>query len=508
MPGIKPKSVIARQQAVIDQLQRRIETLEGEAKPGGPKGMPGIKPKSGRQQTPREKGPREKGPRKKGPRKPRPHGFARLRMTPTHRVEHALESCPECGTGLAGGWGQRTREIIDLPLVPVQVTEHVFIARICPVCEKRRVPKSDLGGAALGKQRLGVNLLSLIAALREKGRLPWRSIQWYLKTVHQLELSLGAIVGAVHQVAQKAQPAVTEIRDRIRASPVVHADETGWREDGVNGYVWTFSTPTERYFLRRGRNKEVVDEALGDSFDGVLVSDFYAAYHHYPGLKQRCWVHLLRDIHDLKILYPQDQELARWAAAVHRIYLAAETFDHPQALDRRRVQQGLERKLLDLCRPYLKNPAAVQGKLCRRMEKHIKELFVFVAEPVVCPRTTTLRNGACGLWWSAAKSAAAPARNRAPTARWPWPPSSAPGPPGDWTLYRPAASCSFPLNSELLPEQSPIFTLFEAPAALEREDTAAAGPRWQRFRSGQRPAAGAMGRRAARGYNGLRKPID
>ena len=378
-------AVIARQQAVIDQLQRRIEILEGEAKPGGPKGMPSIKPKSGRQQTPREKGPREKGPREKGPRKPRPHGFARLRMTPTHRVEHALGSCPECGTGLAGGWGQRTREIIDLPLVPVQVTEHVFIARICPVCEKRRVPKSDLGGAALGKQRLGVNLLSLIAALREKGRLPWRSIQWYLKTVHQLELSLGAIVGAVHQVAQKAQPAVTEIRDRIRASPVVHADETGWREDGVNGYVWTFSTPTERYFLRRGRNKEVVDEALGDSFDGVLVSDFYAAYHHYPGLKQRCWVHLLRDIHDLKVLYPQDQELARWAAAVHRIYLAAETFDHPQARDRRRVQQGLERKLLDLCRPYLKNPAAVQGKLCRRMEKHIKELFVFVAEPDVPP---------------------------------------------------------------------------------------------------------------------------
>ena len=67
---------------------------------------------------------------------------------------------------------------------------------------------------------------------------------------------------------------MTEIRDRIRASPVVHADETGWPEDGVNGYVWTFSTPTERYFLRRGRNKEVVDEALGDSFDGVLVSDF------------------------------------------------------------------------------------------------------------------------------------------------------------------------------------------------------------------------------------------
>ena len=29
------------------------------------------------------------------------------------------------------------------------------------------------------------------------------------------------------------------------------------------------------------------------------------------------------------------------------------------------------------------DPSAVQGKLCRRIERHIKELFVFVAEPDV-----------------------------------------------------------------------------------------------------------------------------
>ena len=148
-------------------MQRRIEILEGEAKPGGPKGMPGIKPNSGRQQTPREK----------GPRKPRPHGFARRRMTPTHRVEHALESCCQCGTGLSGGWAQRTREVIDIPAVPAQVAEHVFIARTCPVCERRWVPSAELEGVVLGRQRLGVNVISLIAALREEGRLPLRAIQ-------------------------------------------------------------------------------------------------------------------------------------------------------------------------------------------------------------------------------------------------------------------------------------------------------------------------------------------
>ena len=60
---------------------------------------------------------------------------------------------------------------------------------------------------------------------------------------------------------------VAEALERIRSSPVVHADETGWRENGVNGYVWTFST--SRYFLRRGRGGEVVDEVLGEEFGGM-----------------------------------------------------------------------------------------------------------------------------------------------------------------------------------------------------------------------------------------------
>ena len=46
---------------------------------------------------------------------------------------------------------------------------------------------------------------------------------------------------------------------------------------------------------------------------------------------------------------------------------------------------GLEKRLLALCRPFLDDPLAVQAKLCRRMERHIKELFVFVADPEVPP---------------------------------------------------------------------------------------------------------------------------
>jgi hypothetical protein len=151
---------------------------------------------------------------------------------------------------------QRTREVIEIPVVPVEVTEHVFVARVCPVCERRRVPKVALNGVVVGQQRWEVNLVSLMVTLREEARLPIRTIQWYLKTVHQLRLSVGGIVQVIHGAARHAQQAAAEVLEQIRASPVVHADETGWRQDGANGYVWTFSTPTERYFLRRGRHRK------------------------------------------------------------------------------------------------------------------------------------------------------------------------------------------------------------------------------------------------------------
>ena len=169
-------AIIAELQAVIERLQRRIAELAGPAKPGDPLRMPGLKAKSGR-----------KPPAQQGPRQQRRHGFARPRLTPTHRVEHVMENCPDCGTHWSGGWIQRTREVIELPVVPVQVTEQVYIARTCPACRRRCTPPAELDGVVLGQQRRGVNLLSLIATLREEGRRPtleyWSAISMLPTTI-------------------------------------------------------------------------------------------------------------------------------------------------------------------------------------------------------------------------------------------------------------------------------------------------------------------------------------
>src|SRR5579884_146429 len=169
----------------------------------------------------------------------------------------------------------------------------------------------------------------------------------------------------------------------MRASPVVHADETGWREAGHNGYAWTFSTPTERYFTHGNRGKEMVDEALGEEFRGVLVSDFYAAYSHYDGWKQRCWAHLLLDIHELRELSPDDASVQRWADALHELFREARAFSHPERAERRTARWAFEARAQAICAPYAEQPEAAQRRLSARVIRHLKELFVFVSEPEV-----------------------------------------------------------------------------------------------------------------------------
>ena len=298
-------------------LEARIAELEGQQKPPAAavkKPEPPSWVKANRPDRPRKE------------RKKRTHGFARLREEPTHRVEHATASCPDCQVPLLDGRVCGSRQVITLPRVRARVTEHLVLERACPKCRKRWTPEPDWNSLTAGRRRVGISVQSEVSVLREECRLPFRVIQRYLKWRFGLRLSVGELVALVRGVAERGREEYDRLRQEIRASPVVYGDETGWREDGRNGYLWSFSTPQVRYFLYRpSRGRTVVEEVLGDEFEGVLVSDFYGAYNVYQGPHQRCWVHLLRDIHKLNEQYPQHQNLAEWSQQVREVYGQART---------------------------------------------------------------------------------------------------------------------------------------------------------------------------------------
>ncbi len=366
----------------IEALETRIVELEGQQKP--------PKDALGEQKPPSwVKANRPARPKKE--RKKRTHGFARRREEPTHRVEHALARCPHCQVTLVGGRVCGRRQVITLPRLRARVTEHVELERTCPQCQQRWAPKPDWSAITVGRQRMGVSVQSEVSVLREECRLPFGVIQRYLKSRYGLHLSVGELVALVRGVAVLGQGAYTQLKQEIRASPVVHGDETGWRENGRNGYLWSFSTPKVRYLLYRpSRAGAVVEEVLGEEFDGVLVSDFYGAYNVYQGPHQRCWVHLLRAMHQLKEQYPQEVTVAAWVQGVREVYDRAQAYPGPDPGVPRVVQQSLrvkqqrryEQELWALCRPYVKTQVAM-SVLCQRVERFLPELFTFVAQPQV-----------------------------------------------------------------------------------------------------------------------------
>ena len=360
---------LAASQAQVATLAARVAELEQRDPPAW------AKPNRPKPQEPRP------------PRNKRQQNFSRRREDPTVVVEHAAACCANCGAALAGGWVRWRRQVIDLPVASARVTEHRVLARRCPDCGRTVTPTLDLSGEVLGRHRVSLGLMAFIALLREQTRLPLGLMQRYLQTVHGLRLSQGELVSILQTVGRQAEAAVTAIRAAIRQSPVVHADETGWREAGQNQYLWSASTPELRYFLVGSRRKEMVEALLGPDFAGVLVTDFYAAYDHYPGPHQRCWIHLLRDIHELRRKHPADVGLARWGRFVHHLYRAAVRAPAPlaslspaaQAAWRRQRQQAYAEVLARHCRPFIGQPVP-QRMLCERILKYLSELFTFLVD--------------------------------------------------------------------------------------------------------------------------------
>lgn len=371
--------------SVVVELRERVSSLEKEnAELRARLGMGGSGVSTPEWVKPNRT---ERRAAERAERKKRKQSFARKRDKATRKVFHALENCPDCGRKLRGGWVSSTRQTIEIPQTPIEIIEHVMITRRCGICGKSHTPKLSVADGVVGKQRVGVRLMSLMATLAIDKRMPLRAIQKLLESLYGVQISLGEITQILHKVAGFARGTLHRILRGIRGSPNVHADETGWREDGINGYLWSLSTDTLRYFhFERSRAGAVARKLLGICFGGVLVCDFYAGYNWYSGPIQRCWVHFLRDLKKLVAAHPDDENVDKWVESVVGLYRVAKKIARRGFIEDIRVdfRGQMEARLLSIAEPYLKNESAPQRVLAERIERHLGELFTFV-EHLGCP---------------------------------------------------------------------------------------------------------------------------
>ncbi len=358
----------------IGELKQEIQHLKGHK--GGPGKLPSEPPDWVKPTVP------SPDQEEKTPRKKRANAFVRVREKPTKEVVHACSQCPNCGRGLSGGSEYSRRQIIDLPEIAVRIIDHLLLARYCGVCQKACVPSPDLSAVAVGQSRFGQQVHSLVAYLRQVGRLPLRAIAALLSALCGLKVSVGEVARLLDTVAALGEAAYAGLREQLRKSAYTQGDETGWRENGHNGYLWSFSTPSVCYFTYpKTRAGRVVTDVLGEDYSGIVVSDFYAGYNTHLGLHQRCFVHLLRDVHDLKGKFPLPGVLA-WCARLRTLYEKAKAFSHPDKRARAKARVGFQQELVALAAPYA-HTNLPQSVLCKRLLQFESEMFTFVEYPQV-----------------------------------------------------------------------------------------------------------------------------
>jgi transposase len=142
----------------------------------------------------------------------------------------------------------------------------------------------------------GPCLQAIIAYLTARAHLSKRQIQEALEDLMGVSLSLGAISGVEQTVSQALAAPVEEARVFVQAQPVVHADETGWRQGRKRAWLWIAVTPWVSVFLIHVKRSAEAARALLGGFLGYLVTDRWNAYNGWKiRRRQICWAHLIRD---------------------------------------------------------------------------------------------------------------------------------------------------------------------------------------------------------------------
>jgi transposase len=325
--------------------------------------------------TPKRRG-RDKGHRGSGRKRP-------SRIDRTERISVG-ETCPDCGTSFRGRVVARERTVEDIePVRSTIVTRYTIERRWCAQC---RAFKESPVTEALPRYRLGWNVLLFVVYQKVALGLSYGKIQHELETYFGLQVSQGELVRMVAEVARRFGSAYARLIRLMRQQEAIHVDETGWRIDGQNHWLWVFvNGVVALYVISRSRGSKVPRAMLGRDFQGVVISDFFSAYSPLEVEKAKCWAHLLRDSHDLTTgKPPPDSERVRFHQQLHQLFLDMGLALEEGAADeagRERVYQEMRDKLLTFAEhPW--SDADCQ-RLAQRILKYLDELLVWLRNPAV-----------------------------------------------------------------------------------------------------------------------------
>ena len=358
----------ARIADLLSQLDRRLAP-----DPATPSAMVPVYQKPTTPRRRKRPGARKGHP---GSRRPTPERI-------DQRKEHRLECCPHCRGRLQRCNRTRTRIVEDIPeeIQPI-VTEHTIHRDYCPACKKHVEPVVD---EALPKAAVGHRLVALTAWFHYGLGVTIDQVVSILSHHLHARLSPGGLVSIWRRTAEILTEWYEQIGREARESSHLHADETGWRVSGKTHWLWCFANSGVCYYMiDRSRGSPALHRFFTESFRGVLIHDFWAAYESvWAEDRQYCLVHLLRELEKV------DQTNSsipwrRFAKKLRRLVRDGirlrKRSDFGPELYRRRIVL-IDRRLNGLA--WKSYDDADAARIAKRLDRHVDHIFTFLDRPEI-----------------------------------------------------------------------------------------------------------------------------
>lgn len=305
-------------------------------------------------------------------------------------------TCPHCGSHDLTSEGTLHEHIQEDIVVKPQtvVTKYVHDEAFCPRCNRTVV---GAGPDEIPNAPIGPLAKSTAGYLRYDIGISYRKVQRIFEDLFGLACVPASLVGFDNRAAKRGAPIYEDVRNKVRASDVVHADETSWRNDGKGHFVWFAGNDDLAFFhIDRHRSRNAAKVIFGEDFDGTLVRDRYAAYNGIGLDWQACLAHIITNTKDISrehVLLPtreQDRAVSLFCDQV--IDFCARACDVGQKLksgeipweNAANIEKCFVKELNTICKRSLsfKPAETLRAFLIGSDQKH---LFTFLRIPGVPP---------------------------------------------------------------------------------------------------------------------------
>ena len=226
-------------------------------------------------------------------------------------VVAAPATCPYChkqGLTPSPSWQEHIQEDIVLTprtVVPRYLHEQAF-------CSTGNRLVVQPGQDEILHAPIGPVAKSVAIYLRYQIGISYRKTTKLLWELFGLKFVAASAVGFDHKASARGESIHNDLREKIRVSDVVHADETSWRNDGIGHYAWFAGNENLAFFhIDRHRSADVAKSIFGEHFEGILVRDRYAAYNGIGKEWQSCLSHIITKTKEIKRehdLLPQNEQ--------------------------------------------------------------------------------------------------------------------------------------------------------------------------------------------------------